>query len=282
MNCRYLKYGLIWVMTVGGTVAASAQSAPSLTVTPQAEAARPGEPFVVTLEMAWSGGPDAWGILPPEVDAPAWGTVRRGAATLSQRGGENVYAQTLEFVAEASGDYETPVLTVAYESPRVLVEGFAEERMPEGTSAAGPMLREVSGGSVTVKVRKPFPFVPVGAFASVVLVLGVTAVAWRHYSTQQAEARRLARLAPVERAQTLLHDARRKRLDGDFYAFYQQLTAAVSVAGSQAEGKALAARLQERTREVGYKGIRPTEDDLDGDAKAAEAVIDQWKKEIPG
>jgi hypothetical protein len=86
----------------------------------------------------------------------------------------------------------------------------------------------------------------------------------------------------VERAQTLLHEARRKRLDGDFYAFYQQLTAAVSVAQAHPDARALVTRLQERTREVGFKGIRPTEDELDGDAKAAEAVVDQWKKEMPG
>jgi hypothetical protein len=276
------KYSILLSALLLGGALAHAQTAPTLEVVPQANPARPGDPFTVTLKLSWAGDPNQWAVLPPEVDDVEWGTVGRGTAELLQRDGVNVHVQRVTFTAPEPGDYETPEITVPYNTPRVLARGFAEERMPDPPEGAGPILRQVSAGTVNVVVRKPFPWMLVGGIAGLTLVLVGGGLIWQRSRTRQQEARRLARLAPVERAQTLLHEARRKRLDGDFYAFYQQLNAAVSVAQAHPDARALVTRLQERTREVGFKGIRPTEDELDGDAKAAEAVVDQWKKEMPG
>lgn len=281
MICHYSKYGLLWGLLLVAGSGAFAQTAPTLSVVPQDSPARPGEPFAVTLEVAWSGSGDAWGVLPAEIGDVAWGTVTRGEAHLSKRDNQFVYAQTVLFTARESGDYETPELLVPYETPDVLARSFSEAQMP-GEDNPGPLLRQLSGGTVQVVVRKPFPFVLVGTIVALTLILVLAGLGTRRWRARNEAAQRLARLAPVDRAQTLLHDARRSRLDGEFYNFYQQLTAAVSVAQAHPPARELASRLQERTREVGYKGVRPTEDELDGDAKAAEAVVDQWKKEMPG
>jgi hypothetical protein len=77
---------------------------------------------------------------------------------------------------------------------------------------------------------------------------------------------------PVEAARDHVHAARRHRLDGDFYRFYQSLAAAARTAGTPAS-LALAPRMDERAQQVGYQGVRPTEDELDGAVKDIERAL---------
>ena len=73
-----------------------------------------------------------------------------------------------------------------------------------------------------------------------------------------------------------VHEARRHRLDGDWYAFYRALGRAM--ARLRPEADALTRRFEARANEVGYGGIRPTDDELDGAMRDAERALTDWKQ----
>jgi hypothetical protein len=77
-----------------------------------------------------------------------------------------------------------------------------------------------------------------------------------------------------------LRCARRRRQEGDFYKFYVELARAaetLEVGGQQPE---LAATLKERAQETGYRGVRPTDDQMDGDLRDLERAMARHKENL--
>jgi hypothetical protein len=81
--------------------------------------------------------------------------------------------------------------------------------------------------------------------------------------------------------QGALHAARRQRLDGKFYEFYLELGRAAAALPSEGRPPGLAETLKARAQEVGYKGVRPTDDRMDGDVRDVERALTRYKETLP-
>ena len=259
------------VLAVVLGVTAGAQ--PELTVTPGPQSVNVGEAFRVSCEVVWSGAPDAYTVLPAEIDPVDWGTVTLLPSKAYVRDGQNVVEQTVAFVAGQPGEYQTPAILIPYLRPE-------DVQKPEKPDT--PM--HLSAPDAPPKLRAdPLPLLvqPHTTPAWLFGVLGALSfcaiglAAWRLWP------RRHTSPSPADGAPTidttairqLLESAKRQRIEGDFYGAYRDLAAAAQ--SLKTRDSELAARLSSRADEVGYRGIRPTDDEMDGDLRAIERVLIQ-------
>ena len=111
-----------------------------------------------------------------------------------------------------------------------------------------------------------------GIAAIVALVIGIGVGFWFY--------RRKKRVLPGQEedvmtvARELLHHARRNRLDGDLYACYQSLLkSAEALQTVNIEAKNVADSIRARIPAVGFQGVRPTDDEMDGLFRDIERII---------
>lgn len=90
---------------------------PELRVTPGGQKATTGKAYYITCEITWTGGADEYVILPAVVDPVDWGKATVRSASATRRDGKNVVSQTIELVPEKSGEFQTPVIEIAYQRP---------------------------------------------------------------------------------------------------------------------------------------------------------------------
>jgi hypothetical protein len=206
-------------------------------------------------------------VLAPELPDIAWGTAsvtQTGAVTA---GDTSTVELTVSVTATEPGNYEWPALRVPY----VALEGEA---------APGPLntttVQRLDAAAVPLRFAAPWRWSLIWSVAALALGAAAAAVAapwWRG----RVQASRASQADVGEAASALLHEARRHRLDGDFYAYYKALTRAAALTGAAK----LAARLEERTQSAGYRGIRPIDDDMDGDLRAVEQTLAGRREENP-
>jgi hypothetical protein len=133
--------------------------------------------------------------------------------------------------------------------------GVVEAKAPQILKAA----------AMTLVVRAPFAWQPWAAGGGALAAAAGAAGAWWRRRKRAAAMSGAPGRTQREVVQALLHEARRHRLDGDFYAFYKTLQRAAQTLGLEEAGA-----LAQRTQAVGYRGVRPTDDDMDGDIKRVE------------
>jgi hypothetical protein len=77
-----------------------------------------------------------------------------------------------------------------------------------------------------------------------------------------------------------LRCARRRRQEGDFYQFYVELSRAAEALPAEGQDPELAATLKTRAQETGYRGVRPTDDQMDGDLRGLERAMARYKETL--
>lgn len=65
--------------------------------------------------------------------------------------------------------------------------------------------------------------------------------------------------------------AKRLRIEGDYYGFYRELKRAVEL-GAPGETD-VSSLLETRAQDAGYRGVRPPEDQMDGDVRSVERLL---------
>lgn len=252
---------------------------PQLEVTPAPESVTVGETFRVSYEVSWSGAPGDYTVLPAELEPVEWGTCTLLPSKAYVRDGLNVIVQTVEFVANQPGEVEIPAVEFQYLRPEdVQKPEKPDTPMHLNASDAPPKLR-----------ADPFPLLvqPHTTPAWLFGVLGalffflLAALTW-----WMASRRRKPSAAPqpsgvVDRVAVNAHldRAKRKRLEGDFYGAYRDMAMAAGLLKSKAPE--LEGRLTARADEIGYRGVRPTDDEMEGDIRGIERILAQ-DETIPG
>jgi len=245
--------------------------------------------LIATSEHVWAQAADAWSVsYPPRSVAPGEGALL--VVTLRQTpneaelillppdlGGQPNQVQsevfsletrigtggvervcTVAFTAEAPGEYILPGL-------RFYLDGA------DGTVA------NFETDTFTLVVKEPIDEIwVVLAAAAVALALGF--IAMRRYRQQQSATQSQGQTSYLERMQEKIHGARRYRLDGDFYRYFLSLSEAVEGSGANLDEQ-LAASLKERARQVGYQGLRPSDDELDSVMRDVEKAMRRFKEE---
>lgn len=237
------------------------------------ESVAPNQAFPVVYEITWSGDPSAFLIAPPEVEALSWGTGRVVQSQSNEREGLNVLYYRLEFTAEGPGNYEIPGIAFRYFTPDQVAQPGPTQSDPGETTgqadADAPMLR---AEPILLIVRAPNT-VPVPTLVAVaILACCVLAGVWffvrrRSWVTPPSQADPLAEVSAT------MHTARGRRLDGDYYAFYGEMLKAVQHLEPGTAVRALQTALSDRGREVGFTGVRPTDDEMDGVERDVERAV---------
>ncbi|MBI1319633.1 MAG: hypothetical protein GC168_11900 [Candidatus Hydrogenedens sp.] len=233
----------------------------------------PGEAAVLELHLHPDAGtiplaPDLEAEKLPEGISLEWGTLE---ASDTPEG--PVYTQLVTVTGASMGTFTLDGLAYTFITT------------PDDTPLAGEKL-ETEGKTVTVSIE-PFefevvrdirPFLWSGVAAlGVALVLGLVAWAARRSRKPVEQA---PGGTPAEQVQARLHQARQHRLDGDFYKVYLAFAEAAKILHPLVgEGPAPDA-LQRRAQEVGYKGVRPTDDEMDGVARDLERALARLKENV--
>ena len=282
------------------TCAANAQ--PELKVIPQQGPAHPGLAYRIVCEVSWAGKASDYSILPAEADPIDWGTAAltevKGVVRDEADGPRNIVSQTLEITPNKAGEFKTPAIRIAYFNPEATppAESAAPSAVTPGTappvSSASPSLGAEPFSLVVYPDRTPI-WISGGLGASLLLTaLGWWSVRRLHSSRPLLVGSRVSgfgfRVSEEPKPDTpnpvfeeALRCARRHRQEGDFYQFYVELArAAGTLAADNGHAPELTATLKTRAQETGYKGVRPRDDQMDGDLRDLERAIARQKETL--
>lgn len=254
-----------------GALLSTAATAAEISVEVPAQPPIPGEAAVLTLHLDPGEGaiplaPDTTSLTLPEGVTLEWG----GLDAVDTPDG-SVYTQTLSVTAEAMGTVTLDGLAYTF------INIPAQVPLPGERLAAEGQTVTLSAEAVSWEVVRDWrPYLWGGGAAAGVLGLGIIAVVLARRSRQPQEAAPGG--TPAEQAQARLHQARQHRLDGDFYKTYLAFAEAAKIVHPHAEDCPSPDALQRRAQEVGYKGVRPTDDEMDGAARDLERALARLKE----
>lgn len=264
-------YQVLMAAVIAAVVSGAAYGQPELRVSPAPRSVTEGEAFRVSYEISWTGSPSDYTVLPAEVEPLDWGTCTLLPSKAYVRDGRNVIVQEVEFVANQLGEVQIPAVEFQYLRPE-------DVQKPEKPDT--PMHLNVSDAPPKLRAD-PFPllvqphttpawlFGVLGALFLFVLLY----VGWRIRRSSRRAAASVATPQTVDHhaVRSHLNTAKRLRLEGDFYGAYRELAAAGEHV--QSRDPELSKRLARKTENVGYRGLRPTEDEMDGDVRAIERAM---------
>lgn len=241
-------------------------------VTPTLDAPSPpasvvaGQPFTLSYTLRWEGDAAGVRVLPAETDDVEGGTVRVLRMEAYEEDGQQVVAQEIEVAAEDPGTFEIPEVRIPYATGDV-----ATDENAVATFLAAP------AATIEVTEAATYPAWLAPAVGLAAVALAVLLIVWLRRRGQGNEE---TRQSPAERVQSMMHEAQRHRLDGDYYAFYQKLVAIVKEVSVDEEARTLRGKLEDRVRQVGYQGARPQDDELTGDYRDVERAVARWKEDL--
>jgi len=240
--------------------------------------ARPHRPYQFQCEVTWPGAASAYAILPAEFDPIDWGTMTVTGVRSSVKDGTNVITQDIVVFPTKPGTFEVPALRVPYLNPEATPPAEkAAARTDPPASSASPSLR-AEPFTLEVRPARNLFWISGGLGASLLL----TVVGWRVacHLRRKRQPISLSGAAPsrpnLESLHAQMHTARQCRLDGRFYEYYQALARAAELLPDTG---ALAATLHARAQEVGYRGVRPTDDELDISFRDVERALARSKED---
>ncbi len=222
-----------------------------------------GEPCTVEYIVEWQGARDACIVLPLTPNQPDWGAAALKSSRSEQDGQRWRVVQSVEYTPTKAGKYSiSPAEVTALTANQPIVGKF--------DSVPGTLLK-MEGASFSVtdgKRRRIYGFTAVGLF--VLLLAGVAA---RRYVRRGETKVELGQDAVVV-CRDLLHEARRCRLDGDSYGCYQSLLKSAEALQTVAvDARNVADAVRSRIPAVGFQGVRPTDDEMDGLFRDIERII---------
>ncbi len=244
-------------------------------VSPQKYAVSPGDVFPVDYVISWEGPPEAYVVMPPTLPALEWGTAEVLETRTRRRNNRQESIVTIGYTAHEKGMYTAPSLSL-----RVLAwDTVNEEQITRLEEADTLPAQVVETEAVELVFRDRAAGLWLGIIAVLIISGGVGV--WYRARKRRDDAEDAA-ATPVETAQALLHQARRHRLDADYYDFYRALCGAVACIEQESPTShaALLDKLKQAADNTGYRGVRPTDDALAGDFKDVERIVAQEMERI--
>lgn len=240
-----------------------------------------GQVYRIECEISWAGAADDFAILTGEADAIEWGDVTFVSSSATVRDGKNIVTQVIEIRPEKPGDFETPELRIAYLRPKETTpsEDTSSRTTPNTRSAYPPLL--VAPFTLHVDPGRVKPVAFGGILGAILLFCAAAGGLW--YARTKRAPQPTATLQPLDTpdfatASAAIDSAAPLRLNGDLYGYYRALAKAAKALGSA--GSDLATQLETRAGDIGYRGVQPTETDLDSDLRAINRIINGLKERV--
>lgn len=277
-KCAILAASLVALCILDSFSLISAQ-APVLEVRLPQKTAHVDEPYRVIYETSWEGAADAFAVLPADPETVPWASSSIVETTTRTRDGKCFVTQTVEFVPYETGEFEVAPFVVSYFDPALI--GSSEKTSEEDGGTLLPQQEILRASSFTVTVRPDLgPYVMYGTLMAVAVALSALG-GWT-----VARKRRRARLAGASGEMAIpqtvpaaLNLARQYRLDGKFYEFYKELLQVATLLAPSVAARKLREKLEADAKEVGYRGVRPTDDEMDGALKDVEGAVQRGPDE---
>lgn len=267
-QCAILVTLLLAFCILGSRSLGSAQ-APVLEVRLPQETAHVHEPYQVIYETSWEGLADAFAVLPADPETVPWASSSIVKTATRIQDGKCFVTQTVEFVPYEAGEFEVLPFVVSYFDP-ASIEVSDEDR---GTALPEQEILRAAGFTLTVRPEVG-PYVLYGTLAAVIVALsavGAWTVARRRRQATLAGAS--SGLTMPQTARAAMNLARQYRLDGKFYDFYKELSRAATLLAPSVAARKLREKLEADAKEVGYRGVRPADDEMDGAMKDLERAM---------
>lgn len=241
---------------------------PVLNIIEAPASGRVGQPIPLVLEVSWDNPEEAQHLAPPEIPEVDWGQAKVVRSTAETRQGRARVEWTIAFTANEAGTHETP----EFEIPILLPEAatptetgqtgtFPPDLSVYPALSVAPFLLRVSPDRTPIQF-----FGGLGSLLILGLILAAALMFWYKSKSRQQSAESIS---PMDRARATLQQAREARLAGDYYAIYRALTKTLEIFGEGADPQ-LVQTLEKRVQDTGYRGYKPTHDELDGDFRAVE------------
>lgn len=265
MCAHRMLYAGAWIATLAWTCYVEGEDAslPALSVEGLPSSLHVSETYRVVYRVQWEGGQDGLTVSCPEAPSLDWATSTFSGERASREGSVNVIEYVLELQPLSVGSQTLPSLSFGLHLP---------------TETGTEIPQTLSSEAVTLEVTPPPKTALWLGGAAGVSILVIGGVAARAYRRRRAAGSGETE-APLEGSlQELIHAARRSQLDGDFYGYYRQLIRAGELLGSE-QGAALARKFERKAQEVGFQGVRPTDDDLRADLREVERLMAKMREE---
>ena len=270
-KCAIICVAIAALCTLYSSAPARAQL-PVLEVRLEQETARVGEPYRVVYETSWSGTPDDFRVLPTEPEPVSWAASRSVGAEGAADGAKFFVTQTVEYVPNEAGEFEVPPFVVSYFDPALVEDSESLSEEAEGEQLPEQQTIRAAGFTVTVKSdlgRHVIYWTALALFAAL-SAAGVWKLTRRRRARLEGAS---VGVAEPQTARSALNLARQHRLDGKFYEFYRELSRAAALFAPSGATRKLREKLEADAKEVGYRGVRPTDDDMDGALKDLERAM---------
>ena len=261
----FRKSGLLVLLAL---MATNACAEPSVTLLEQSPSATLFEPYSLTIEMNWEGGPDAFMAIPPSLDLSPWAEVTDIASSSEVQGERSVIRHTVTLLPKESGRFTIPEIGVQY-----LAKADIPDDSPVEEGAAPLVYPSLMVGPIDVQVNEPsdgllmlMSFLVLG-----IVLFGSALVFYRRNAIQIANSGESVELT----IPSFIHEARKHRLDDDHYAFYQSLAEASNLLHDSDTRRTLKKQFADLALAVGFKGHKVSEDDLDGAMRELERAARQ-------
>jgi len=203
-----------------------AQDAPVVTLEPPKGAVRAGEPFEVGISASWAGESARFKVSPGDLTNPAWGEAAWTRVEARKVADQTVQTFFAQFVATEPGAVAIPALRLTYTDTS------------QKADAGGPVSNQLQVEGFDLKVKADYRWAyPYIALAVVVVGLGVSLASIWYGRRKAMVANAPDPLAPWRTVEESLHNARRHRLDGDFYAYYREQLRIVQFVGGEVKSE---------------------------------------------
>ena len=245
------------LLALGMAIPFVAMAEPVVTVEGPTGGVYPGVAQEIRYSVRWSAAEDY------VVEAPVWKGTLDFSVARTEVGVDAVDGAYYRFVVvvtpEALGAFVVPAVEIPYTvAGAVTGEGIAQ------------LVVEAPEFSLTVRQDRTSQYIAGGLLAVAFILILVVVVSVRRRRSVPGEIEE----APQVRFQRLLHEARQRRLDGDLYGYYQALASL-----ARELDKGLHQSLSAKVQSVGFGGVRPSDDELDGDLRAVERAVTRWNEE---
>ena len=247
-------------------ISVRAYAQPALTILEQPDSLTLNEPATLVFEVSWEGNPEEYVANAPSVALEAGGAVQ-SIETISQIASDGaVFRHRVTILPDETGEFTMPELQFPY-SARVDLP----EMMPPGAK-----MEEVPTPAYEYLVASPFTFTVGEPSDTTLTLMGLLFLGSFMFVCAYVFYRRNAvQIATMGESVTqtvpsYVHEARKHRLDDDYYQFYQNLVEGVALLHDSEEKHRLHRLFTDQAMAVGYKGAQVTEDELDGALKDLE------------
>ncbi len=235
--------------------ATSAHAIPTLKTVQESPTAVINAPYTLVFELSWAGDPGEYASVPPTLDLTKWGMVSEITTSTAVEDGQNVIRHAVAILPAEIGAFSIPEVDVPYYSPGDLPEEDENGVTPAYTY---PTLQ---AGILLVNVREPADYM-----LNTVMILGLGIVLLTcAFVFQRRNAIRIARTTDYSEISipSIIHDARKHKLDQNYYLFFQGLLRAAGLLKNVAIRKELQKHYEELMLAAGYQGLALSDDDMD-------------------